>query len=118
MRRHRPQPGQAPMPPDQMVPLLEEFIATHCIRGDRHIYEDDVSCKTLSVRIFRRAFKRFIGRHVYEPEIDAGMASLGFEIVPCHYTQGKFIGVTAYRDRESCVSPSENTSYIPHGMPS
>ena len=100
----RPKLGLVPMEQDELVAKLQDFMATQCVRGDQHILENNACCKTLSVRRFRQAFKRYLERHVYEKEIDMGMATLGFRVIPCHYTQGKLIGVNAYRDDESCVS--------------
>ena len=81
---------------------LQEFIRNHCKRGDAHVLEG-ACCRQLSVRAFRQAFKRYIGRHLYEQEIDRMMLQLGFRVLPTTYDQGKLITVRQYRDNESCV---------------
>ena len=82
---------------------LEVFIDTMCQRGDEHILQGEC-CKTLSVRRFRQAFKKWLNKYVYERDIDEAMTALGYEVVLSHYVQGKLIGVCVYRDREACVS--------------
>ena len=89
---------------------LQEFIKSHCKRGDSHVL-DGACCKQLSVRPFRQGFKRYIGRHLYESEIDRMMLQLGFRVLPATYHQeGKRITVRQYRDNDSCVYISAQAS--------
>ena len=66
---------------------------------------------------FRQGFKRYIGRHLYESEIDRMMLQLGFRVLPATYhQQGKRVTVRQYRDNESCVYASFSPQKPPRNL--